>query len=433
MGMLRWEAEVVVVGTGPGGATVARELARAGRRVLLLERGGPERGRPLYGTHLGALRYTERGGLFFTPEGIQVVAPRMVGGATGMFAGCAAPPPDWLRTKYGIDLRQEVAETIEELGIAPLPPEHRGAASTRLAEAARALGYAVYPQPKFIRPERAPRFRCGAHCLLGCRCGAKWSAAEFVEEAVRAGALLLPYAFVERVLLEGGRAVGVAGRIRGQPFIARADQVVLAAGGLGTPRILQASGFRGIGEGLAMDLTVIVYGRSRTDGNASDPPMTWSWEDPGLEVMFSTLMDPWLLYPLVAGMSGLRHVATWPRWRHARGDDQAPGCALRPPPPGWIPLEAADPDGSGPVAGSRGHRPTHPGRGRRGSRLDLRLPDAGDPSERHRAHRGVGGRGPADGSAGALRLRRQRVPGGAGTADGAHPHRPGQAPGPVPG
>jgi choline dehydrogenase-like flavoprotein len=319
MGMLRWEAEVVVVGTGPGGATVARELARAGRRVLLLERGGPERGRPLYGTHLGALRYTERGGLFFTPEGIQVVAPRMVGGATGMFAGCAAPPPDWLRTKYGIDLRQEVAETIEELGIAPLPPEHRGAASTRLAEAARALGYAVYPQPKFIRPERAPRFRCGAHCLLGCRCGAKWSAAEFVEEAVRAGALLLPYAFVERVLLEGGRAVGVAGRIRGQPFIARADQVVLAAGGLGTPRILQASGFRGIGEGLAMDLTVIVYGRSRTDGNASDPPMTWSWEDPGLEVMFSTLMDPWLLYPLVAGMSGLRHVATWPRWRQMLG------------------------------------------------------------------------------------------------------------------
>lgn len=319
MGMLRWEAEVVVVGTGPGGATVARELARAGWRVLLLERGGPERGRPLYGTHLGALRYTEQGGLFFTPEGIQVVAPRMVGGATGMFAGCAAPPPDWLRTKYGIDLRQEVAETIEELGIAPLPPEHRGAASTRLAEAARALGYAVYPQPKFIRPERAPRFRCGAHCLLGCRCGAKWSAAEFVEEAVRAGALLLPYAFVERVLLEGGRAVGVAGRIRGQPFIAQADQVVLAAGGLGTPRILQASGFRGIGEGLAMDLTVIVYGRSRTDGNASDPPMTWSWEDPGLEVMFSTLMDPWLLYPLVAGMSGLRHVATWPRWRQMLG------------------------------------------------------------------------------------------------------------------
>lgn len=313
------EAEVIVVGTGPGGATVARELARAGRHVLLLERGRPERHHPLYGTHLGALRYTERGGLFFTPEGIQVVVPSMVGGATGMFAGCAAPPPPWLREKYGIDLRNEVAETMEELGIAPLPPEQRGAASTRLAEAARALGYAVYPQPKFIRPERSARFHCGAHCLLGCRCGAKWSAAEFVEEAVRAGARLLTQARVERVLMEDGHAVGVVGRLAGRPFIARAERVVLAAGGLGTPRILQASGLRGAGERMAMDLTLIVYGLTREAGNAQDPPMTWSWDDPELGVMFSTLVDPWLLYPVMAGMRSLRYGLTWPRWKHLLG------------------------------------------------------------------------------------------------------------------
>ncbi len=315
----RLEAEIIVVGSGPGGATVARELARAGRRVLLLERGRHERRLPLYGTHLGALRYAERGGLFFTPEGIQVVAPSMVGGATGMFAGCAAPPPPWLQEKYGIDLRHEVAETVEELGIAPLPPERRGAASTRLAEAARALGYAPYPQPKFIRPERAARFHCGAHCLLGCRCGAKWSAAEFVEEAVESGALLLTQARVERVLIEGGHAVGVAGHLAGRPFIARAERVVLAAGGLGTPRILQASGLRGAGEGLAMDLTRIVYGLAQEPGNALDPPMTWSWEDPELEVMFSTLVDPWLLFPVIAGMQGLPYVALWPRWRRLLG------------------------------------------------------------------------------------------------------------------
>ncbi|HXF70599.1 MAG TPA: GMC family oxidoreductase [Thermoflexus sp.] len=313
------KAEVIVVGTGPGGATVARELARAGRKVLLLERGRPERHRLLYGTYLGALRYTERGGLFFTPEGIQVVVPSMVGGATGMFAGCAAPPPPWLHEKYGIDLRLEVAETIEELGIAPLPPEQRGAASTRLAEAARALGYAVYPQPKFIRPDRTSRFHCGAHCLLGCRCGAKWSAAEFVEEAVQAGARLLTRAHVERVLIEDGRAVGVAGRMAGRPFTARAEHIVLAAGGLGTPRILQASGLRGAGERMAMDLTVIVYGLTRAQGNALDPPMTWSWEDHELGVMFSTLVDPWLLYPVIAGMRGLRPLAAWPRWKHLLG------------------------------------------------------------------------------------------------------------------
>ena len=40
------EADVVVVGAGPGGSTVARELTRAGLRVVLVEKGG--RGRPVF-------------------------------------------------------------------------------------------------------------------------------------------------------------------------------------------------------------------------------------------------------------------------------------------------------------------------------------------------------------------------------------------------
>jgi choline dehydrogenase-like flavoprotein len=334
-------AEVVVVGTGPGGATVARELARAGRSVLLLERGRNERHSRLYGTYLGALRYLERHGLFFTPEGVQVVIPSMVGGATGVFAGCAAPPPPWLQERYGIDIRAEVEETIQELGIAPLPPELRGTASTQLAQAAQSLGYEVYPQPKFMRPERAQRFDCGAHCLLGCRCGAKWSAAAFVAEAVEAGAQLLTQAHVERVLipeffspsssnlaslphpekkiLQDGCAIGVEGRHQGRPFLAFAEQVILCAGGLGTPRILRASGIQEAGDQLAMDLTVIVYGRGKGRGNASEPPMSWSWEDPALEVMFSPLIDPSLLYPIIAGMTKPKRAFTWHQWRQMLG------------------------------------------------------------------------------------------------------------------
>lgn len=129
-------ADVIVVGSGPGGATVARELARAGRRVLILERGADHRGRAHYGTYPGAMLYSDRMSFLFTEEGLNIIAPVMVGGATSMYCGCAAPPPAWLGNRYGVDLAREIAEAELELNIAPLPPELRGAASTRIAESA---------------------------------------------------------------------------------------------------------------------------------------------------------------------------------------------------------------------------------------------------------------------------------------------------------
>ncbi|MFN2278538.1 MAG: FAD-binding protein, partial [Candidatus Promineifilaceae bacterium] len=234
------QPDVIVAGSGPGGATAARELARGGKRVLLLERGADYRRRPYYGTYLGALRYADRRSLLFTEEGLNIIRPLMVGGATNMFAGCAAPPPSWLKDKYGLDIDAEVAETIAELQIEPLPPDLRGRASTRIAEAAGALGQEWYPQPKFMKPARADSFDCGATCMLGCRCGAKWTAAEYVDEAVQAGAVLYSGARVDRVLEEGGQVTGVMGTLNGRPFTAHAETVILAAGGIGTPRILQA-------------------------------------------------------------------------------------------------------------------------------------------------------------------------------------------------
>ena len=57
---LTLSADVIVVGSGPGGATVSRELTKAGKKVLLLEWGADERQRFYYGTYLGALLYSDR-------------------------------------------------------------------------------------------------------------------------------------------------------------------------------------------------------------------------------------------------------------------------------------------------------------------------------------------------------------------------------------
>jgi choline dehydrogenase-like flavoprotein len=208
---------------------------------------------------------------------------------------------------------------MSELRIAPLPESLRGAASTRIAEAGAALGMDWQPQDKFMSPGRVPDFDCAATCMLGCRCGAKWSAAEYVDQAVLNGAELWTGAHVEQVIFSGRQAAGVVGKVNGQPFLVEAETVIVSAGGIGSATLLRRSGLFDAGRGMTMDCTVMVYGHAPFEGNGHEPPMTWSSADDELGVLYSTLIDPWLMYPLILALKGPTYPLTWRRWGRTLG------------------------------------------------------------------------------------------------------------------
>ena len=387
---IKKQADYVVVGSGPGGATVARELARAGKRVLLIERGHDYRGKWYYGTHLGCMIYCDKLGLQMTQEGLQIVRGIMTGGSTNLFCGCASPPPAWLKETYKVDLGAFVQETIDELKIAPLPRPLWGRATQRVEEAAGDLGYTWEPQPKFMDVNRGEPFDCGSKCMLGCKCGSKWTANEYVDEALRHDCELITGATVREVLVGNGRAEGVVASLNGGSGTLRveAGTVILAAGGIGTPVILQHSGLSDAGRGINMDTTVLVYGESREEGMHLDPPMAVSWCDDDNGYMLSTLVDPWMLYPMILTLKGPRNPLRFLRYGKVMGimiklkDEISGGITMD----GKI---SKPPDRAGRLAVEPCFepRPEDPRRGGLQAGIDLRRAAARDPSEQHRPDR----------------------------------------------
>jgi choline dehydrogenase-like flavoprotein len=246
--------DVVVVGSGAGGAVTADVLARAGLSVLVLEEGGTYRAAAEAGDRPvdRMLRHFRDNGLTFAMGSPVISLPmgRVVGGTTTVNSGTCFRTPDdvladWERrglTGASPEAMAPVFDAVEEvLGVQPVPEEVLGANGAVARRGAEALGWSGGPIRRNIRG-------CHGHgtCGFGCPIDAKQAMhVSYLPRAVAAGAEIVAHARVQEILLEGGRAVGVVaelrdpetGRGRGELRV-RAKATVLAAGAVYTPALL---------------------------------------------------------------------------------------------------------------------------------------------------------------------------------------------------
>lgn len=257
--------DFVVVGSGPGGAGVARELARGGARVLVVERG---RADPPSGRARQTLRELFLPGRsLFRTGSVLVLRGVTLGGSSMYFFGSAWEPPHEVLREHGLDLRADTDALRRELRPAPLPRQLLGPRATRLMDSAQSLGLDWQPIPKFVDQDRLRRDGLRA---FGA---ARWTARSFVDDAVEAGARVVTGATAERVVVRSGAACGVELRVGGRRRVVEAGRVVLAAGGLGTPMILRASGISRAGRDFFYDPVLAVSGTVDGLDAGPEPPM----------------------------------------------------------------------------------------------------------------------------------------------------------------
>jgi choline dehydrogenase-like flavoprotein len=238
--------DAIVVGSGAAGGTLARELAIQGQNVLVLEKG---KGEP---SPESRVRPHGKMDLVFIGRLVPVVRGVGVGGTTMLFYQTMWEPPFEYFRSLGIELAAEAEEVRKELPIAPLADEILGPVASRIMQSAREMGYDWRPLDKAIFQDRC---RPGHHPYR-----ARWTSRYYLQEAVSNGAQVLPEADVQRVLLEGKRVRGVEYVHGGTRQEALAPRVIVSAGGIGSPQLLQASGLSGIGSGFFCDPLIVVFG-----------------------------------------------------------------------------------------------------------------------------------------------------------------------------
>jgi len=252
----RLAADVAVVGSGPAGAAVARELSAAGANVVVLEAGPWIEPDDFELSAFGSMSASYRSSGASVVVGsspIPYLQGRMVGGSSPINGAiCWRMPRDvydeWTAADPALaealpwDDVEVATDAIEaRLGVAPTEAAVAGRKNELMARGAEALGLEH-------RPIRRNVVGCEGlgRCMQGCPHGRKQSVDQtLLADALASGATVASSVEVDRIVVHRGRATGVVGRAAGGGSVAvDADAVVLAASAVQSPGLLLASGLR---------------------------------------------------------------------------------------------------------------------------------------------------------------------------------------------
>ena len=314
------DCDVLIIGSGAGGATTAALLAEAGVDVLIVEEGDWVDQGAVVPFSLEQMDRQYRSGGVTVALGRPSIAyteGRCAGGGTEVNSGLYRRPGESTleRWRTGWSIREFSDEEffagcdeVERALSVQLVPGRHSAPSERLRRGAAALGWAHDEIPRWMTyPE-------GGSAADGAR---QSMTRTYLPRAMAAGARLLCGHRVDRLILDGGRAFraelsGPDGSVVTIDF----EDVFVCAGAIQSPALLQRSGIRGlVGRGLAVHPTVKLAARFTEAVNVVDdvavhqvkefaPDLSFggSASHPGLVAL--ALSDSW---------ASMRHAVTsWP-------------------------------------------------------------------------------------------------------------------------
>ena len=244
--------QVVVIGSGAGGAVVACELAERGVDVVIVEAGRPPDVEQMGRDPGHVLRTMYQDGattLAYGRPSIPVPLGKTVGGTTTINSATCFRTPDsvldrWEHEGLVFDrahLSSCFDRVEERIQVQEVPEHLLGGSSHVIARGAAALGLEHGPLSRNI-----DGCRQSASCAFGCPRNAKQSTnITYVPWALEAGARLYSGMRATKILRRNGRASGVVARSdSGRSLTVHADVVVSACGAINGVSFLHQVGLR---------------------------------------------------------------------------------------------------------------------------------------------------------------------------------------------